>query len=277
MRVRALGLTKEPVLSQFTRGRAGIAAAASVVLSVTLLEQPETVEAAPVAVAAHAQHAVSVPAFLGPVGAPSFGHSPIRVALVSARHVARPDERPPAPASRSSARLARKKVRAAGVAHRERARVERRAPAAKRVSSSSGPRRSVSARSARHVAVKSTKRVRKSNTRVRRGMAAVLAYARAQVGKRYVLGSAGPSTFDCSGLTMRAYARAGYRLPHSSGAQAARAYRVSRGAARPGDLVVGPGHVGIYMGGGKMIDAGNRRVGVVYRKVYAGLWIERLR
>jgi cell wall-associated NlpC family hydrolase len=107
-------------------------------------------------------------------------------------------------------------------------------------------------------------------------MGAVLAYARAQVGKRYSSGGTGPHAFDCSGFTMRAYARAGYRLPHSSGGQAARARAISRSQARPGDLVVGPGHVGIYMGRGMMIDAGNRRVGVVYRSLYAGLHIERL-
>ena len=45
--------------------------------------------------------------------------------------------------------------------------------------------------------------------------------------------------------------------------------------ARPGDLVYGPGHVGVYMGGGMMIDAGNRRTGVVYRRLYAGLRIAR--
>jgi cell wall-associated NlpC family hydrolase len=106
-------------------------------------------------------------------------------------------------------------------------------------------------------------------------MAAVLAFARAQVGKNYVRGGEGPAGYDCSGFTKRAYARAGLRLPHSSGAQAARAHSISRAAARPGDLVVGPGHVGVYMGGGMMIDAGNPRTGVVYRRLYAGLHIER--
>lgn len=106
-------------------------------------------------------------------------------------------------------------------------------------------------------------------------MAAVIAYARSQVGKRYVSGAEGPYSFDCSGLTRRAYARAGLYLPHSSGAQAARARPISAAAARPGDLVVGPGHVGVYMGGGMMIDAGNPRTGVVYRPLYAGLRIER--
>ena len=106
-------------------------------------------------------------------------------------------------------------------------------------------------------------------------MAVVVAYARAQLGKRYQSGGEGPSAFDCSGFTKRAYARAGLRLPHSSGAQAARARKISRSAGRPGDLVYGPGHVGVYMGGGMMIDAGNRRTGVVYRRLYAGLQIAR--
>jgi cell wall-associated NlpC family hydrolase len=106
-------------------------------------------------------------------------------------------------------------------------------------------------------------------------MSAVIAYARAQIGKNYVIGGNGPNGFDCSGFTRRAYARAGLQLPHSSGGQAARARTVSRSSARAGDLVVGPGHVGIYMGDGMMIDAGNRRVGVVYRHLYEGLHIER--
>jgi len=107
------------------------------------------------------------------------------------------------------------------------------------------------------------------------GLSSVVAYARSQIGKRYVRGAEGPFSFDCSGLTKRAYAHAGLRLPHSSGGQAARARPVSRGAARAGDLVVGRGHVGIYMGGGMMIDAGNPRVGVTYRHLYGGLRIER--
>ncbi|MEV6489511.1 NlpC/P60 family protein [Actinoplanes sp. NPDC051633] len=110
----------------------------------------------------------------------------------------------------------------------------------------------------------------------RPGMAAVIAFARSQIGKRYGSGGEGPRYFDCSGFTKKAYARAGIRLPHSSGAQAARARSISRAEARPGDLVVGPGHVGVYMGGGMMIDAGNRRTGVVFRELYDGLHIERL-
>jgi cell wall-associated NlpC family hydrolase len=107
------------------------------------------------------------------------------------------------------------------------------------------------------------------------GMNAVIAYAKSQVGRSYVTGGEGGSGFDCSGLTKRAYAQAGISLPHSSRAQAARAHTISRRVARAGDLVVGPGHVGIYMGHGMMIDAGNHRTGVVYRKLYSGLRVER--
>jgi cell wall-associated NlpC family hydrolase len=118
---------------------------------------------------------------------------------------------------------------------------------------------------------------RRAVTRVRAAMrmSPVIAFARSQVGKTYRRGAEGPNAFDCSGFTKRAYALAGLRLPHSSGGQAARARVIPRAAARPGDLVVGPGHVGIYMGGGMMIDAGNSRIGVVYRRLYPGLHIER--
>jgi peptidoglycan DL-endopeptidase CwlO len=108
------------------------------------------------------------------------------------------------------------------------------------------------------------------------GMSAVIAFAKSQVGRSYVSGGDGGDGFDCSGLTMRAYARAGIALPHSSRGQAARARTVSRRVARPGDLVIGRGHVGIYMGHGMMIDAGNHRTGVVYRKLYSGLRVGRL-
>lgn len=107
-------------------------------------------------------------------------------------------------------------------------------------------------------------------------MSAVVAFARSQIGDRYVENGDGPGAWDCSGLTQAAYRRAGIRLPHSSYAQAARARAVPRSQARPGDLVVGSGHVGIYMGGGMMIDAGNTRVNVSYRHMYSGLHIERV-
>jgi peptidoglycan DL-endopeptidase CwlO len=88
----------------------------------------------------------------------------------------------------------------------------------------------------------------------------VLGYACAQLGDPYVWAAAGPSTFDCSGLTMRAWQAAGVSLPHNADAQSHYGTRVpvSEGSLRPGDLVFfhSPiSHVGIYIGRGMMIHA----------------------
>ena len=83
-------------------------------------------------------------------------------------------------------------------------------------------------------------------------------YALKQIGDRYVFGSAGLLTWDCSGLTMRAYQAAGVSLPHSSAAQARLGTQVSVKALKPGDLLFygrPVSHVGMYIGGGKMVHA----------------------
>ena len=83
-------------------------------------------------------------------------------------------------------------------------------------------------------------------------------YALKQIGDRYVFGAAGMTYWDCSGLTMRAYQAAGVSLPHSASAQANYGRRVSLNSLKPGDLVFfgSPiSHNGIYLGGGKMVDA----------------------
>jgi cell wall-associated NlpC family hydrolase len=77
-------------------------------------------------------------------------------------------------------------------------------------------------------------------------------------GKPYQWGAAGPSTFDCSGLTMWAWGHAGVSLSHSSGAQFGEGQHVSRSDIQPGDLTFYGSpihHVGIYIGGGQMISA----------------------
>jgi len=82
--------------------------------------------------------------------------------------------------------------------------------------------------------------------------------AYAQLGDPYVYGAAGPGSFDCSGLTMYSWAAAGVSLPHSSSAQYGAVRHVSMSELQPGDLVFyySPiSHVGIYIGGGKIIDA----------------------
>jgi cell wall-associated NlpC family hydrolase len=89
--------------------------------------------------------------------------------------------------------------------------------------------------------------------------AAAIDFARAQLGKPYQYAGAGPDSYDCSGLTMAAYAAAGISLPHYSGAQYAMLPHVRLDAMLPGDLVFwgagGSAHVGIYVGNGLMIHA----------------------
>jgi cell wall-associated NlpC family hydrolase len=90
--------------------------------------------------------------------------------------------------------------------------------------------------------------------------AAVVAYAASQSGKPYSYGSAGPNSYDCSGLTQWAFKKVGVNLPHNADAQSRYGQSVSRAAALPGDLVIfvsgGHGyHAGIYAGNGYMYDA----------------------
>lgn len=84
-----------------------------------------------------------------------------------------------------------------------------------------------------------------------------LQYAYAQLGKPYVYGAAGPSSFDCSGLTMMAWQAAGVSLPHNAAAQYSQINHVSAANVKPGDLVFmnGLGHVGIVVNSTTMIHA----------------------
>ncbi len=83
-------------------------------------------------------------------------------------------------------------------------------------------------------------------------------FALAQVGKPYVFGAAGPSSYDCSGLTMAAWGAAGVSLPHSAADQYNYGTHVSLGQLQPGDLIFlyqPIGHVTIYIGDGMMVSA----------------------
>ncbi|GAB3845754.1 NlpC/P60 family protein [Dactylosporangium cerinum] len=86
-------------------------------------------------------------------------------------------------------------------------------------------------------------------------------YAWAQLGKKYVWGTAGPNTFDCSGLTMMAWKAAGVSLPHNAAQQWQKVRHISRSQLAPGDLVFynNLGHVGIYIGNNQIIHAPNSR------------------
>jgi hypothetical protein len=84
-----------------------------------------------------------------------------------------------------------------------------------------------------------------------------VAEAKRHHGAPYSYGAAGPSRFDCSGLTMYVFHRLGRSLPHSSAQQARVTKRIANAQKRPGDLIFGYhgstiGHVGIYAGGSQM-------------------------
>ena len=85
----------------------------------------------------------------------------------------------------------------------------------------------------------------------------VVAFVYAQIGKPYVFGASGPDSYDCSGLTSAAWASVGISIPRTSEEQWAGLPHVPTSDMQPGDILVfnGAGHVGIYVGGGMMIDA----------------------
>ena len=85
-----------------------------------------------------------------------------------------------------------------------------------------------------------------------------LKFALQQIGDIYVWAAAGPTRWDCSGLTMRAFQKAGVSLPHHSGSQFKYGKQVAYSNVKPGDLLFFGkpiSHVSIYMGGGKMVQA----------------------
>ena len=85
-----------------------------------------------------------------------------------------------------------------------------------------------------------------------------LKFALQQIGDIYVWAAAGPTRWDCSGLTLRAFQKAGVSLPHHSGSQFKYGKQVAYSNLKPGDLLFFGkpiSHVSIYMGGGKMVQA----------------------
>ena len=84
-----------------------------------------------------------------------------------------------------------------------------------------------------------------------------VAFAYNAIGVMYQYGADGPNGYDCSGLTSAAWRSAGKSLPHNAAQQISATARISRGDLKPGDLVFyrNGGHVGLYVGGGQIIDA----------------------
>ncbi|MES6854231.1 NlpC/P60 family protein [Cutibacterium acnes] len=92
-----------------------------------------------------------------------------------------------------------------------------------------------------------------------------LNFALAQLGKPYIWGGTGPTGYDCSGLMMVSWGKAGVSLPRTAAAQYAAGTPVSTSDLQPGDLVFfypGITHVGMYIGDGKFIHASSPRTGI---------------
>ncbi|MEU1213696.1 NlpC/P60 family protein [Streptomyces sp. NPDC005791] len=100
----------------------------------------------------------------------------------------------------------------------------------------------------------------------------VLAFAAAQIGKPYVWGATGPSSYDCSGLTQAAWREAGVDLPRTTWDQVEVGTRVATADLKPGDLVFfydDISHVGIYKGDGMMIHAPKPGADVREESIYS--------
>ena len=104
----------------------------------------------------------------------------------------------------------------------------------------------------------------------------IIEYAKKFVGNPYVYGGTSLTKgTDCSGYTMKIYGHFGYSLPRVAISQASVGKRVSYKELLPGDIVVyhysnGGGHVGIYIGNGKMVHAGTPQTGIEITKIFKG-------
>ena len=99
-----------------------------------------------------------------------------------------------------------------------------------------------------------------------------MAAALSKEGARYVYGAAGPSSFDCSGLTSWAWAQAGVSIPRTSGGQAGLP-SVPLSELQPGDLVTYYSpvhHVAMYIGNGQIIHASTESKPVYITTVSGG-------
>ncbi|MCR8578411.1 C40 family peptidase [Streptomyces sp. Isolate_219] len=100
--------------------------------------------------------------------------------------------------------------------------------------------------------------------------ATLVSFLKAQLGKAYVLGSSGPSSYDCSGLTQAAFSQIGIDLPRVSQDQSTQGTQVGLDNLQVGDILYWGSagsayHVGVYIGDGKFIGAQNSSTGIVER------------
>ena len=106
----------------------------------------------------------------------------------------------------------------------------------------------------------------------------VVETAKKYLGAKYVYGASGPNSFDCSGFTSYVFKLHGVSLSRTAKGQYSNGTAVSRANLQPGDLVMfgpsasGINHVGIYIGGGKIIHAENPSSGVTIDTINSGYY-----
>ena len=123
-----------------------------------------------------------------------------------------------------------------------------------------------------------TKQEKSSNPPVSGKGSTVVETAKKYLGAKYVYGASGPNSFDCSGFTSYVFKLHGVSLSRTAKGQYSNGTAVSRANLQPGDLVMfgpsasGINHVGIYIGGGKIIHAENPSSGVTIDTINSGYY-----